>query len=106
MGSQIEINDTLKLTRLEGLPAEPCEGAVYEFRKRGRRLYHLAPARVFLVEETGVGWNYLGHAHVLELTLDAEQDETRGRYRVVALYPRDYALLVNRHEAPAGRARA
>lgn len=103
MGSPIEFNDTLKLTPGEGLPPDPQEGPVYEFCKDGRRLYHLAPTRVFLVEDVNGKWNYIGHAYVLELTLDAERDQTRGKYRITRLYPRDYAMLANQHDAPPGR---
>ncbi|MCE9616548.1 MAG: hypothetical protein K8T26_19915 [Lentisphaerae bacterium] len=103
MGSTIELNDTLKLTPAEGLPVNPQVGQVYEFRKDGRRLYHLAPTRVFLVEDRAGRWNYLGHAHVLELTIDAERDQTRGKYRITQLYPPDYAMLANQYEAPAGK---
>jgi hypothetical protein len=103
MGSQIEFSDTLKLSRGEGLAADPQEGRTYEFRKDGRRLYHLAPTRVLLVEDVNGQWNYIGHAHVLELTLDAEHDQTRGRYRIIKVYPRDYAMLANRHDAPPGK---
>lgn len=103
MGSEIEINDTLKLTPAEGLPADPREGATYTFQKAGRRLYHLAPTRVFLVEDRAGAWNFIGHAHVLSLTLDAEHDQTHGRFRITTLYPRDYAALANRYDAPPGR---
>lgn len=103
MGSSIELNDTLKLTPAEGLPPDPQVGHVYEFLKTGRRLYHLAPTRVFLVEDRTGQWNFLGHAHVLELTIDAEQNQTHGRYRITQLYPRDYAALANQHDAPPGR---
>ncbi len=103
MGSQLEINDTLKLTPAEGLPVDPQVGPVYAFKKDGRRLYHLAPTRVFLVEDRAGRWNYLGHAHVLELTVDAEQNQTRGKFRITQLYPPDYARLVNQHDAPPGK---
>jgi hypothetical protein len=103
MGSTIELNDTLKLTPAEGLPTDPQMGPVYAFQKSGRRLFHLAPTRVFLVEDRAGRWNYLGHAHVLELTIDAEHDQTRGRFRITQLYPRDYAALANQHDAPPGR---
>ena len=103
MGNTIEINDTLKLTPEEGLPLRPEEGRPYEFRKAGRRLYHLKPVRVFLVEDRGGKWNFIGQAQVTELTIDAERDETRGRFVIAKLYPRDYAALMNRHDAPDGR---
>jgi hypothetical protein len=103
MGSTIEINDTLKLTLEEGLPLNPEEGRVYEFRKAGRRLYHLTPARVFLVEDRGGKWNFVGQAQVAELTIDAGRNETRGRFVLSKLYPRRYAELMNQHDAPEGK---
>jgi hypothetical protein len=103
MGSMIEINDTLKLKRGDGFPAGIKEGGEYRFKLPGRRLFHLKPVRVFLVEEIDGKWTFVGQAMILEQTIDAEQDETRGRYVVAALYPADYAALMNKHEAPAGK---
>lgn len=103
MGSTIEINDTLKLTPAEGLPATLRVGELHTFRKAGRRLYHLAPTRVFLVHDVEGRWNYLGHAHILELTIDAVRDETRGSYRITRLYPPALAAEFNRSEAPPGK---
>ena len=103
MGSMIEINDTLKLKRGDGFPPAVREGGEYSFKLPGRRLFHLKPVRVFLVEEIGGKWDFVGQAVILEQTIDAERDETRGRYVVAALYPRDYAAMMNRHEAPADK---
>jgi hypothetical protein len=103
MGSCIEVNDTLKLKRGEGFPADIREGGEYAFTLPGRRLLHMKPVRVFLVEEIGGKWNFVGQALILEQTIDAERDETRGRFIVAKIYPRDYADLMNRHEAPAGK---
>ncbi len=103
MGSLIEINDTLKLKRGAGFPEHIREGAAYAFTLPGRRLFHLKPVRVFLVEDIDGQWNFVGQAMILEQTIDAERDETRGRYIVKALYPRDYAALMNRHDAPSGK---
>jgi hypothetical protein len=103
MGSSIEINDTLKLKRGEGFPLDIRDGCDYPFSLAGRRLFHLNPVRVFLVEEIAGRWNFVGQAMILEQTIDAVRNETRGRFMVVALYPKDYAALMNRHEAPAGK---
>jgi len=51
MGSKIEFNDTLKLKRGDGFPDPVEEGKRYNFRIAERRLYHLKPVRVFLVED-------------------------------------------------------
>lgn len=103
MGSTIEINDTLKLKRGAGFPSDIRLGGEYGFALPGRRLFHLKPVRVFLVEEIDGKWNFVGQALILEQTLDAERDETRGRFVVTALYPAEYTVLMNRHEAPAGK---
>lgn len=103
MGSHIELNDTLKLKRGAGFPATLKEGDEHTFTLPGRRLFHLMPVRVFLVEEIEGKWNFVGQALILEQTIDAGRDETRGRYVVSALYPPDHAALMNRHEAPPGR---
>jgi hypothetical protein len=103
MGSIIEINDTLKLTHDEGMPFIPEEGKVYEFCKSDRRLFHLKPVRVFLVEEREDKWNFIGQAQVIELTIDAEKNETRGKFVISKIYPRDYAMLLNKYDAPEGK---
>ena len=103
MGSSIEINDTLKLKRDEGFPPDIREGGEYGFKVAGRRLYHLKPVRVFLVEDIDGKWNFIGQALVLEQTIDAEREETRGRFVLSKLYPKDLAALMNRNEAPAGK---
>ena len=104
MGSVIEINDTLKLSRGEGFPATAVLGGHYDFRVAGVRLFHLKPVRVFLVEEVDGLWDYVGHAQILELTINAVTRETSGRFEITLLYPRDNADQRNVEEAPPGRA--
>jgi len=103
MGHVIEINDTLKLTRDAGFPQNPHLGSRYSFTVSGRRLYNLSPTRVFLVEEVEGTWNYVGHALILEQTIDTLRDETRGIFEVSLLYPRQYVESVNTFEPPVGR---
>lgn len=103
MGSAIEINDTLKLTREEGLPERTHVGLEFQFSKPDRRLFHLKPVRVFLVEEIEGKWNFIGQALIHELTIDAERNETRGRAEITKIYPRDYARQMNQHDAPSGK---
>ncbi|MEM7307225.1 MAG: hypothetical protein AAF682_11175 [Planctomycetota bacterium] len=103
MGSRIEINDTLKLQREAGFPERLSLGAEYPFRIQERRLYHLDPVRVLLVEEVEGLWNFRGHALIQELTIDARSEETRGVFRVSRLYTPEVALQLNRVEAPEGR---
>ncbi|WP_129648811.1 hypothetical protein [Peristeroidobacter agariperforans] len=103
MGHLIELNDTLKLKRGAGFPAELRVGGVYDFSIAGRRLYNLKPTRVFLVEEIDGRWNVVGHAMILRQTIDAVTDRTSGQFEISQLYPPEYAKLVNRFDAPAGK---
>jgi|LakMenEpi03Aug12_release.lakeMendotaPanAssembly.Ray.scaffolds.fasta_scaffold757700_1 hypothetical protein len=71
MGSKIEVNDTLQLTKEQGFPSEllnlaahlkdPCtaeklRGKAFSFNKEDARLFHLDPVRVFLVENIAGKW--------------------------------------------------
>lgn len=103
MGHLIEVNDTLKLKRGAGFPADIRVGAVYDFAIAGRRLYNLKPTRVFLVEEIDGKWNLVGHAMVLRQTIDAVTDRTTGQFEVTQLYPPEYVALANRFDTPAGK---
>lgn len=103
MGSKIEINDTLKLRRGDGFPETVELGKIYSFSIEERRLYHLMPVRVFLVEEVEGLWNYIGQAQLLELTINAEQNTTSGKFVITKIYDREYAKLLNIHDAPEGK---
>jgi hypothetical protein len=103
MGSFIEINDTLKLTRSEGFPANVSLGGRYQFRKKGRRLYHLRPVRVFLVEEVDGSWDMVGHAFIDELGIDAVREETYGVFEVTLLYTNEHRRFANLFDAPSGK---
>ena len=103
MGNRIEINDTLKLKRGDGFPPVVEVGGIYHFTLPERRLYHLKPVRVFLVEDVDGKWNFVGQAMMLEQTIDAVRDETRGVFQVTLLYPPEYVKLANRLDAPAGK---
>ena len=103
MGHLIELNDTLKLKRGAGFPAELRVGGVYDFSIAGRRLYNLKPTRVFLVEDVDGKWNVVGHAQILRQTIDAVAETTSGQFEVSALYPPEYAKLVNQFDTPAGK---
>jgi len=100
MGSLIEINDTLKLKRGEGFPNNIELNKKYNFSIKEKRLFHLKPIRVFLVEEIEKKWNYVGHIFILELKIDAEKDETSGIFEVVQFYTKEYIELVNKFEPP------
>jgi hypothetical protein len=102
MGSIIEFNDTLKLPR-NTLPAEVTIGREYAFQRPSLRIFHPHPVRVFLVAEVNGKWNFLGKVTILEQTIDAVKQETRGIFRVQTLYPDDVRKTMNQHEAPVGK---
>jgi len=66
-------------------------------------LYHLAPTRVILVEEVDGKWNFVGHALIEKLTIDALANQTSGSYRITRLFPAEYRVLANAYEAPEGK---
>ena len=116
MGSLIEINDTLKISKEEGFPCElHLEDYVrdvvvvtkeflrieFSFRKEGERLYHRPPARVFLVEEIDGKWLYWGHALITRLTLS--DGMTQGAFKIIKLYDPEYQKLMTMNEAPADK---
>ena len=98
MGSFIEINDTLQITKLQGFPAdldinihkekpfkaEDFEGKVFEFKDKPKiRMYHLPPVRNFLVENTNGKWLYWGQVHMLEVNHDYINQTTSGKYKII-----------------------
>lgn len=103
MGHLIELNDTLKLKRGAGFPADLRVGGIYDFSLPGRRLYNLKPTRVLLVEDIDGKWNVVGHALILRQTIDAQTDRTSGQFEVSLLYPPEYARLVNQFDTPPGK---
>ena len=95
MGSLIEINDTLKISKERGFPKElvyekfiesPEEfasfvGQEFEFWNNDERLYNRPPTRVHLVEEMADGkWLYWGHVMVVEQTIS--NGKTFGKFRI------------------------
>ena len=115
MGSHIEINDLLKISKERGFPAElrledhvqdylqsnRFLGQEFTFWNNGERLYNRAPTRVFLVEEIEGKWLYWGHVLVTEQTIKA--GKTEGKYQITKLYNPDYQRLATIHEAPEGK---
>jgi hypothetical protein len=83
MGSFIELNDTLQITKKQGFPevldlekhlktpftAEQFNDKVFTFQsKPGVRIYHLPPVRNFFAENRDGKWIYWGLVHILETT--------------------------------------
>lgn len=100
MGTLIEINDTLRITKKQGFPTkldiekhikDPYKLAslserVFEFSSKPKiRVYKVPPVRNFLVEELHGKWIYWGLCHILEVHHDYLKQETSGKYRIIYL---------------------
>jgi hypothetical protein len=100
MGSLIEINDTLRISKDQGFPAEltlerhldtpwhtdELAGRTFSFHsKPAIRVYKLPPVRNFLVEDLGGKWVYWGLCHVLEVRHDYVARTTSGLYTITHL---------------------
>jgi len=98
MGSFIEINDTLQLTKEQGFPAElnleqhlkksysakDFKGKVFEFKdKPSVRLYQTPPVRNFLVENKNGKWIYWGLVHMIEVKHDYVNKTTSGKFKII-----------------------
>lgn len=101
MGSFIEINDTLQISKEQGFPAEldvvkhlekaftadDFSEKVFEFHsKPSIRLYQAPPVRNFLVENIDGKWVYWGLVHILGTTHDYEKKETSGTFKIIYIY--------------------
>jgi len=100
MGSLIEINDTLRITKEQGFPAELDIAAhlekpyvladvadkVFAFQaKPDIRLYKIPPVRNFLVQELDGKWIYWGLCHILSIQQDYVKRETSGTFTIIRL---------------------
>ena len=101
MGSFIEINDTLQITKEQGFPlelvyekhkthpykAEDFANKVFEFKNKPKvRIYKLPPVRNFLVENRKGKWLYWGLIHILEITHDNVKQVTSGKFKITYIY--------------------
>jgi hypothetical protein len=98
MGSFIEINDTLQITKEQGFPqelditlhqkkpftAKDFAGKIFEFKNKSNiRLYKAPPVRNFLVENINGKWLYWGLVHITEINIDYEKKITSGKYKII-----------------------
>jgi hypothetical protein len=98
MGSLIEINDTLQLTKEQGFPseldlekhlqksltAENFTGKIFEFKDKPKiRVYKAPPVRNFLVENRDSKWIYWGLVHIVETTHDYLKQTTSGKFKII-----------------------
>lgn len=101
MGSFIEINDTLRITKEQGFPAELdieehlknpysfelIKDKKFSFHaKPAIRLYKVPPVRNFLAEDYNGKWIYWGLCYITEIVHDYEKKETSGTFKIVQLY--------------------
>lgn len=101
MGSIIEINDTLLISKEQGFPAvlnleahlkmffvaEDFNNQIFEFKnKKGIRFYHAPPVRVFLVENIGGKWLYWGLVEMLEVNHNYQASTTSGKFKLLYIY--------------------
>ena len=100
MGSFIEINDTLRITKEQGFPDEldlsthlktPYELSELQDReftfssKPSLRIYKSPPVRNFLVEDVNGKWVYWGLCFITEITHDYVNHVTSGKYKIIQL---------------------
>lgn len=98
MGSFIEINDTLQITKEQGFPkeldiekhlqepftAETFKDKIFSFTdKPAIRIYKIPPVRNFLVENKDGKWIYWGLVHIIETTCDYTNKTTSGKFKII-----------------------
>ena len=98
MGTYIETNDTLQITREQGFPkelqydrhlikpftADDFKDVIFEFKdKPNIRIYHRPPVRNFLVENINGKWLYWGLIHIIEINHDYIKGTTSGKYKII-----------------------
>ncbi len=101
MGSFIEINDTLQISKEQGFPEElefeqhkikPFQASnftdkVFEFKDKPKvRIYKLPPVRNFLVQNIGGKWLYWGLIHILKVVHDNVKQTTSGKFKIIYIY--------------------
>lgn len=100
MGSMVELNDTLRITKEQGFPSEldiqthlqtPYDFAlvkdrIFEFSAKEKiRIYQQPPVRNFLAEDLNGKWLYWGQCHILEIHHDYATGTTSGKYKIIRL---------------------
>lgn len=98
MGSVVELNDTLQITREQGFPeelslekhlespfrTEDFKDKIFEFKnKKCIRIYKIPPVRNFLVENRNGKWIYWGLCHILEIKHDYKNNITSGKFKII-----------------------
>ena len=101
MGSFIEINDTLQISKVQGFPeeldydkhkekpfvADNFKDKIFEFKDKSEvRIYKLPPVRNFLVQNIDGKWLYWGLIHVIEVNHDNVKQTTSGKFKIIYIY--------------------
>ena len=101
MGSFIEINDTLQISKEQGFPevldyekhkvkpftADDFKDKIFEFKNKPKiRIYKLPPVRNFLVQNINGKWLYWGLVHVIEVIHDNIKQTTSGKFKIIYIY--------------------
>jgi hypothetical protein len=128
VGSAIEVNDTLQLTREQGFPCnilnrathvsspiatESVSDRIFAFEKDDARLFHLDPVRVFLVENIKGKWLFWGKALIQSQTIRKKLEAdgswcegswmTVGTFKIIDLYDPQYQEAFTKKECPRGK---
>ena len=74
MGSYVELNDTLQITKEQGFPEE------LDWKQHLKNPY---PVRNFLVENIDGKWLYWGQIHMLEVKHDYINKTTSGKFKII-----------------------
>src|SRR3989339_1132810 len=118
MGSFIEFNDTLQITKEQGFPVRvlnlnrhkknpiklnDVKDKIFEFHdKPGARIYHPPSTRCFLVHNINGKWLYWGKIVVLEQTIkqgSSGNQTTSGKYKIIQIYDPDYQEQITKNES-------
>ncbi len=101
MGSFIEMNDTLQISKEQGFPGElnyeqhkikplvasDFEDKIFDFKDKPKiRIYHLPPVRNFLVQNIDGKWLYWWLVHIIEVTHDNINQTTSGKFKIEYIY--------------------
>lgn len=100
MGSFIELNDTLRITKEQGFPdfldinkhlespytMKDVDDKEFVFTSKDKiRVYQQPPVRNFLVEYIDAKWLYWGLCFITEIRHDYVNGVTSGKYKIVRL---------------------
>jgi hypothetical protein len=101
MGSFVEVNDTLQITKAQGFPKEldyekhlkkPFTVADFNSRefsftdKKEIRIYQQPPVTNLFVENIDGKWLFWGMVEITEIRHDYVKKVTSGKYRIIQIY--------------------